>query len=890
MKEQRNTRIGLIMAGGITYLLLLTVMAPVLADVESAPFNPPEFYDRIRALRKSIVDEQRENIDLTIHPKYRTIVTHTDALLRVERLTTWFEVNKHNGVVDKVGLLDVVCDQECAFGDLEVTDKNGQTYRQSASKDASVMVDDQNIYLYWTIRFSPVARNGKALPVTIEAKYQLFKLSGLVTVRYKILDGKVLEGSTEIKQLIVRNSPGKLPVNLNIAHSAFFKGNDGSFNDTLSVDVEDLKPSVTMSGKVVAPFWTDGRIGFEALALRETWRQMGPLDTKSEKKRTVVATRDGQRCIDFYFVNTELTALLETGREMACGFAFMPFQRYQPRLPLVDGTIDRSVQTEYLKTGNDSKVIRDFRRAFWSGGIFSTGLVNVGWTPLMYAVTKEPYRERTQHIVDLSRKAELVIGMGGIVNNFSGIPGLGPHPGNEKNAVLPEMLEAMLMEGRKGFTPEVLAKKIKNTEETGAQRPYLSTLSTPEYRDYMLDIRVSTLDVFNVDADYEDLHAHIDVGNNFDSQVEGELRYLEDIALLHEHFGRNKLMIAHAGTILTVADGMNGATWPGEPWSGQNFKRLPLAILDSLLNPFLIGTDVCFYGANNIYDLGSLEMCKQLLRNAVVPHYNSFTKQSGGSLIRPITLKSKAAKTAWQRYFVPGRTFRTDKANFVSWRDPAASSFFTVANPEHKANLYYRGNEAYATCVDLGEKPIKPTLAFNVGRLGFKGTEAFVFDIIPRKLTVAPVRNGWVEYSPLQATAEPVLIHLKEKLNDEPEIIWVNFPVRFEKIAAESTESTAGVTWKCDIQVYPLEHKQELVRVYVGKNGRPRTYISWGIAHVHDFYRDQESMDIIIEIPPATEGGPMGGPCAAGADGIKGKMGFKWDKAFQLSFPYLGEQ
>ena len=887
MRKQTNTRFNRIAVGCVVHLLLLAVAAPAFGSAGSSPYNPPEFYDRIRALRKSIIEEQRENIDLSTHPRYRTSVTDTDELLRVERLTTWFEVNRQNGVIDRVGLLDVVCDNQCAFGDLEVTDNKGRVYRQSAYKKGSITVDDQNTYLYWTVNFSPVGKNGKTLPVKIEARYMLYKMGGLVTVHYK-----VLEGSAKIKQLVVRNSAGKLPTKLYIAHSAFFKDNEGKFNDTLSVDVPDLESRIIMSGKVVAPFWTDGRVGFEGVALRETWWQMGPFDPQSERKRAVVATRDKQRCIDFYFVNTAKSVPMEKGREVACGFAFMPFQRYQPRLPLGDATINRRVQIEFLKTGDDKEVIRDFRRAFWAGGILTgTGLASAGWTPLMYAVTKEPYRERTQHMLDLGRECELVFGGECyIVNNFSGVPGLGPHPGNEVNAVLPEMLEAMLEEGKKGYTPEVLAEKIRRTRETGAQRPYLCTLSTPEVRDYMLDVRVSTLDVFDVDADYEDLHAHIDVGKNFDSQVEGELRYLEDVALLHEHYGRDKLIIAHAGTILTVVDGLNGATWPGEPWTGQNFRQLPLAILDSLLNPFLIGTDVCFYGSNNIYDLASLKMCKQILRNAVVPQYNSFTKQSGGSVILPVTVKSEASERAWNRYFVPGRTFRTDKASYVSWRDPKASSYFTVADTEHKVNLYHRSNEAYATCVNLDEKPIKPTLAFNVANLSFKGAEAFVFDIIPRKLTVAPVENGWIKYTPAQATAEPVLVYLKDKLNDEPEVIWANFPLKFEKIKSQTTESSASATWKCDIRVYPLEHKQELVRVYVGDRGRPRSYVSWGIAHVADFYRDQKSMDIYIEIPPAVEGGPIGGPCAAGADGVKGELGLKWDKTFQLSFPYLGEQ
>jgi len=863
MKTKISSRFSLISFRCMVHLLLVAVATPTFATVGSAPYNPPEFYDRIRALRKSILEKQRKTIDLTTHPKFRAVVTNTENLLRVDRLPSWFEVNRQNGVVDKVGLLDVVCDKQCAFGDLEITDKDGVVYRQGAVKTGDIKVKEENTYLYWTTMFSPAAENGKKLPLTIEAKYKLYKMGGLVTVHYKVLDG-----SAEIKQLVIRNSPGKLPVNLNIAHSAFFKDNEGKFNDTRSLEVPDLKPRVIMTGKVVAPFWTDGRIGFEGVAIRETWSQMGPFDKNLEQKRTVVATRNEQRCVDFYFVNTSKPVAMEKGRRMSAGFAFLPFQRFQPRLPLVNATVDLGVQFEYLKDGNNkAELVKELRRNFWTGAIFTgTGLASAGWTPLMYAVTKEPYRQRTQEILDLGRECEQVLGTAAcVVNNFPGLPGDKGHAGPEEvNAALPEMLEALEKEG-------------------------FCSLSTPEYCDFMLDVRTSTLEVFNVDADYEDLHAHIDVGKNFDSQVEGHLQYLEDINLLHEHFGGGKLIIAHAGNIMTVADGLNGATWAGEPWTGQSFRELPLAVLDSVMNPFIIGADAGVYGTNNTINHDSLKMNKQILRNAAVPMYANICKDAAGSMLRnPIKVKSEASERAWKRYFIPGRTFRTDKAAFVSWRDPAAADFFKTEKPDNQINLYYRENEAYATCVNLDDDPVKPKISFNVANLGFKGSETFVFNILSNNLAVVPVNNGWIEYSPEEATNEPVLLYLKDKLNDEPQIIWANYPLRFEKIEEETDASSAA--WTCDIKVYPLERTQEVVRVYVGKLGRPRSYISWGVAYIKDFYPEQKSMDIYIEVKPATEGGPIGGPCESGPDGIGGKMAFKWNKTFQLSFPYLGEE
>jgi hypothetical protein len=840
----------------VFHLVIALFLSSVAFAAEQPAFNPPEFYDHMRDLRAKIIAEQTKKIDLSTHPRYRCAVTNNDSVLHVDRLPSWFQVNRSTGVVDRVGLLNVVCAKRCAFGDLEVTDAAGRVYRQSASK-SSIDVVNENIYLYWNVRFSPVSDDGEKLPITIEARYQLFKLSGMVAVRYKVLDGQA-----QIKQLVVRNSPGELPVVLDIAHSAFFKGNDGGFNDTLSIEVPDTKPRILMSGKVVAPFWTNGQIGFSGVALRETWSQMEPLDVASEYKRTVVHSRDGNRAIDFYFVNTDSPVALEAGREAACAFALMPFQRYQPRLPLVDASVDLAVQFRYLKSGDERELIEDFRRCFWAGAIFSgTGLASSGWTPLMFAVTKQPDQDRIRRIVELGRQCELVLGTAScIVNSFPGIPGVGGREGDDANAVTPEFLAQI---EKAGFT----------------------SLSDEAIRDMWLDVRTSTLEVFDVDADYEDLHAHIDVGKNFDSQVEGELRYLEGIALLHEHYGRDKIIIAHAGNILTPADGLNGATWAGEPWTGQNFRELPLAVLDSVINPFLLGVDTCMYGLNQIYDPESVPLVKQLLRNGAVPMYVTLANQLGGSVLRPFKPVSEEAVRVWERYFVPGRTFRTDRSRFVSWRDPSATDYFMTDNDDHKVNLYYREGEAYVTCVDLSEEPHQPTLSINVSELGFAGPEVFVFDVLANKLEVRSVQRGWVHYVPDQPTAEPVLAYLKDKQNDDPEVVWANFPIRFERTSLTDN----GVVWKCDVPVYPLEHRREVARVYVGKRGRPRSYAPWGVAYVKEFYESEHSMDMIIEIPPAKEGGPIGGGCASGAGGVGGEVHMKWDKAFQLSFPYLDD-
>ena len=147
----------------------------------------------------------------------------------------------------------------------------------------------------------------------------------------------------------------------------------------------------------------------------------------------------------------------------------------------------------------------------------------------MYAVTKEPYQERTKHIIDLGRKFGLLLGSASsIVNSFPGVPGLGSQGGvPEVGAAHPDFLKAMEQE----------------TKYYGYKGKYMCSLSTPETRDFMLDIRTSFQDVYDVDSDNEDLHAHIDVGGPFASQILGETQYLEDINLLYEHYGKEKLII-----------------------------------------------------------------------------------------------------------------------------------------------------------------------------------------------------------------------------------------------------------------------------------------------------------------------------------------------------------
>ena len=797
-------------------------------------------------MRKSTIAHGRTKLDLTTHPRYRTTVTDGTRRMRVDRFTYSFEINKRTGIVDRAILLDVETRPGCAFGDLEIVDTDGVAYRQSWCRLGSVEFRDENTFLYWSTTFSPLSNKGKKLPLKITANYQFYKLGGLVTARYQIV-----EGSVDVKRVAIRNSPGALPVNLEIAHSAFFLDNNDAFNDTLSVEVDDTRDGVIASGKIVAPLWTNGRIGFNAMALRGTWNQMKQLDAKSDLKRTVIRTRDGgRRAIDFFFVNTDSAAKLEPGDTMACGFAFLPFQRYQPRLPLVDGTIDLTAQFRLLDSGeavDEQAVVRNFRRSFWAGGIFTgTGLAGAAWTPHMFAVTKEPYHSRTKRILELARASERVLGTAHcIVNNFPGIPGYGPHKGRggmEEGAALPEFLSAMK---REGFV----------------------SLSTPEVRDYWLDVRTSTLDTLDVDGDYEDLHAHIDVGGRFDSQVEGELQYLEGIALLHEKYGREKIIIAHQGNILTVADGLNGATWPGEPWTGQNFKEMPRAVLETLLNPFLIGVDVSFYGMHHIYDLGSQMLCKQLLRNAVVPQF--------------VAVKSDAARRLWNRYFVPGRTFRTDRSTHVSWRDPSSRDFVRIKG-HHRVNLYYRAGEAYATLVHMGGQSTQPRIRLNVARLGIDTPEVFIFNVIERRLQIAKVEKGWVRFTPHRPSVEPFLFYVKQKPDDAPTVVWSHHGLRFEKMPPPEvpTGAMAAVKWNYSVPVSPLEEKEVRFWLYFGGEGRIRSMQPFGRVYVERFHAEQKSTDLVFKIPPATQGGPMGS---------SGVMEFNWNKSFQLSFPVLGE-
>jgi len=66
------------------------------------------------------------------------------------------------------------------------------------------------------------------------------------------------------------------------------------------------------------------------------------------------------------------------------------------------------------------------------------------------------------------------------------------------------------------------------------------------------------------------------------------------------------------------------------------------------------------------------------------------------------------------------------------------------------------------------------------------------------------------------------------------------------------------------------------------------------MAEVEKYYPKQQSLDLSLTLGAATDGGPIGGPIgglgASGPDGTSGILKFSYNKAFQLSFPYLGER
>jgi len=62
------------------------------------------------------------------------------------------------------------------------------------------------------------------------------------------------------------------------------------------------------------------------------------------------------------------------------------------------------------------------------------------------------------------------------------------------------------------------------------------------------------------------------------------------------------------------------------------------------------------------------------------------------------------------------------------------------------------------------------------------------------------------------------------------------------------------------------------------------------MAEVEKYYPKQQSLDLSLTLGAATDGGPIGGLGASGPDGTSGILKFSYNKAFQLSFPYLGER
>lgn len=58
--------------------------------------------------------------------------------------------------------------------------------------------------------------------------------------------------------------------------------------------VDDIRTGVTVSGKMVGPIWTNGRVGFHAVALGRTWERMGPFDADRTRKHAVMEPVDGR--------------------------------------------------------------------------------------------------------------------------------------------------------------------------------------------------------------------------------------------------------------------------------------------------------------------------------------------------------------------------------------------------------------------------------------------------------------------------------------------------------------------------------------------------------------------------------------------------------------------
>jgi hypothetical protein len=824
---------------GSALSLLLVVVYLVLCSLAVGGETPQysnAYFDQLKQERTSRIAQVRQNINLDDIPKWATSICETDSHIIIRRQTSAIYFNRQTAAIDRCTILDVDFTEHCSLAAMQVVDADGTVYQQAHARNANLTVRDEKFYVYLDGSFSPATPQGESAGFTVNVHYKLYKTSGLLTVRAEVVHP---DGDRTFRQLLFRNTLGRSDSPLNLSHvqphSSFHHVRTDIYQPPLPSSNQPTR-NVLYEGELLSSLWTDGHVGLQAMALFNTFDQANVAFGPDGYKVVSMWGDAAARYIDFCFLDVAQPQPIPAGTRMEFAVALLPFRKFDGRTFLTQGALAPMFSYDMsrpLTLANETYFKREAARGvdyLHGAGMESRVFVfpnHDTWTANFMRFIETAHRYGLKVYWTLSW----------------------------------EQFETQPLVQLGYFQPDDV-QSILATTPTERRDPNATIISgtteSVRFRQTILDSITMALRDYHCDGVYFDLGSIFE-STSYRSQIEGNVQLMEDILLLLQSFGQDKVVQYHAQLQISPLEGMVDMTTPGETITGAKYRTLPEALYMTAYNPHLIGTAVLLHDDQS-YNLTETDIYKQM--------YRSGLSYAGGLLVES-RLYPPQSDWRWMqreeftnllRYTTPFAVFDTSDVALHSFSDPDLSRYASVQysgspKAEHGIGAYIHlySHENGDTLITLTNDPGcrgSAKLTLHLDALNIQSANVLVMDVIHHDvIALQSTDKGTITLENIDLSDEPRAF-LIAAVNDKPRIIWRDPQVVWDQL--EDVPSDYSDAPGCQIDAHlanPGEFSTAGVWLYTGSRGRP-TLNNWTAASIQQWHEQGNTAYVVFQTSP----------------------------------------
>ena len=854
---------NMLLAGSVIIACIVLAGGDVQAEpADTWKAHPPEYYKAIRDDVAGRIARQLETADLRGMGWYAD-VRETVHSIEVERETWSMLFDKKTAGVKSAVVRGRKLDKGLALADVMAVDGKSKKFFRSCATDGTLSVKEDNLHVYLDGAFTPRSRDGKAFPVRFEIRYDIYKSCGLVAVWIKAIDGKA-----KILELGAIHTLGRTPEPLK-----YFQHSNNSLDGKRSVvgscadsELIEYKDGVYYETKFGAALWSDGAIGLQAIPLPETYLNTPPKggvpDTPipqpgqaplaaatdvndprySPDRFMVVAVKNNASYLDFVFMRRTESEELAAGYEMGWTFSVLPFRWLRPR-PVMHSAVlhplswHPGVERQYAPKDVVESAVR--KTAADGADLMAHFLThNAGGVDGMLMPDNKT--------ILWCRQASEIVRSYGLICQESFIHWIG--------------LSESQMQREQLLTGEELAV-LRNLAGTPADVDGIPCDSNARgYRGYILGGAAIAAKELGVRGIYFDLgYVYGSLPGN-PSQIEGNVKLMEELRLLLDSYGESIAITWHTGGQVTPAESLADFTLPGEPLTGAGQYFLTPGQNAIAYNSLLIGSNVVPWEMGNAYQTDKPEVWKQFLANGNCSAY------IGGHST------NVATKANMVRYLYPLKIFDVERSALHSWQDADFSNYVETNNATCMVNAYVRKGETLLTACLPPLQGGKVKLLLNASALRLTTSDVLVYNTVQDKAQVLQVEDGRIAVGPVDLTKEPAIFYVTElKDPKSPLIFWHDHNL---EILEQTPSADPGIPVnkkvlevRCRFKVARAEGETAQFRLYRGEWGPVFSAFLQAFRQVAD---DAESRVCVIEV----KGQPLPSPDGPVSQDVGGKITF----------------